>query len=157
MKKSICLILILGVGWKISVNKLGIFIRFKVRKYHMKQLLSICYIVFMAAISVSSFKNDLKIAGYPLWMLIFSIITIVPGLISMFLWAFEFEPKKKWLWKMVPFALVVYYVADWYFDFVVYRKSDMTNQVIVGITLLGLLVLYPLLYSTFELGFRGQE
>ncbi len=118
----------------------------------MKQFLSVCYIIFMAAISVASFRSDLKIQSYPLWMLIFSIVAIVPGLISMLLWTFEFKPKGKWFWKMVPFALVVYYVADWYFDFVVYRKPDETNQVVVGITLLGLLLLYPLLSSTFKFG-----
>jgi len=122
----------------------------------MKKFLSVCYIVFMIALGVTSFNSDLK-QGYPLWMLIFSPVAIIPGLISMFLWAFEFNPKGKWFWKIVPFVLVVYFVADWYFDLVVYRKPDETNQVIVGITLLGLLVLYPLLYSTFEFGFGDQE
>ena len=120
----------------------------------MKQFLSVCYIIFIAVISVASFKNDLKIQNYPLWMLIFSPIAIVPGLISMLLWTFEFKPKEKWFWKIVPFALVVYYAADWYFDFVVYRNPDMTNQVVVGITLIGLLLLYPLLYSTFKFGYN---
>jgi hypothetical protein len=111
----------------------------------------------MAALSVASFRDDLKIQGYPLWMLMFSIAVIVPGLISMFLWAFKFKPKKRWLWKIVPIALVVYYVADWYFDLVVYRTPDLTNQVRVGITFLGLLVLYPLLYSTFKFGFGDRN
>jgi hypothetical protein len=108
----------------------------------------------MAAISVASFRDDLKIQGYPLWMLIFGAIVNVPGLISMFLWAFEFELKKKWFWKIVPFALVGYYAADWYFDFVIFRTPDITNQVRIGITFLGLLVLYPLLYSTFKFGYN---
>ena len=123
----------------------------------MKKFLSVCYIVFMIAISVASFRDDSKIQGYPLCMLIFSVVAIIPGLISMFLWTFEFKPKGRWFWKIVPFVLVVYFVADWYFDFVVYRKPDVTNQVIVGITLLGLLVLYPLLYSTFTFGFGDKE
>jgi uncharacterized membrane protein len=107
----------------------------------------------MAATTVASFKDDLKIPGYPLWMLIFSIVAVTPGLISMFLWAFEFELKKKLLWKIIPFVLVVYYAADWYYDLVIFREPDMTNRVIVGITFLGLLLLYPLLYSTFKFGF----
>ncbi|RPJ76903.1 MAG: hypothetical protein EHM20_06855 [Alphaproteobacteria bacterium] len=119
----------------------------------MKQFLSICYIIFMVAISISSFRQDLKIQGYPIWMLIFSIIAIVPGLVSMSLWAFEFEPKRRWYWKVVPFVLIFYYTAEWYFDLFVYKKPDYTNQVIAVITIFGLLVLYPLLYSTFKFGY----
>jgi hypothetical protein len=123
----------------------------------MKQFLSICYVVLIVAINVTGFRGDLKIQGYPLWMLIFGIVATVPGLIGVLLWAFEFEPKKRWFWKIIPFALALYLATDWYFEFVIYRplKPDLTNQFLVLVTLLGLLVFYPLLYSTFKFGFGG--
>jgi hypothetical protein len=121
----------------------------------MKQFLSICYVVLIVAINVTGFRGDLKIQGYPLWMLIFGIVATVPGLIAVLLWAFEFEPKRKWFWRIVFFALAIYLAVDWYFTFVIFRKPDETNQLIAVVTFLGLLMFYPLLYSTFEFGFGG--
>jgi hypothetical protein len=132
---------------------------FELEKYHMKQFLSVCYVVLIVAINVTGFRGDLKIQGYPLWMLIFSIVATVPGLIAVLLWAFEFGPKRKWFWRIVLFALVFYFAADWYFEFVIYRplKPDLTNQLLVVVTLIGLLLFYPLIYSTFKFGFGDQE
>jgi uncharacterized membrane protein len=121
----------------------------------MKKFLSICYIVFVIVVNADSLNNDLK-QDYPLWMLIFCVVAVIPGLISMFLLTFEFEPKRRWFWKIVPFVLVVYFATSWYFDFI-RRRPEITNQVVVWGTLLGTFLLFPLLYSAFKFGFRDQE
>lgn len=120
----------------------------------MKKFLSICYIIFLVVTSIVSFKSDFK-QGRPLLMLILGLVVVIPGLISMFLLTFKFKPKRRWFWKIVPVVLVVRFAVGWYFDFIVYRRSDVTNQDIVLGTLLGTLLLYPLLYSTFKFGFGG--
>jgi uncharacterized membrane protein len=160
------LTLIADVGWKIWAavpvwvqldvpdNKKRYW-GFKLRKCYMKKFLSVCYIVFVIAVNAHALNNDFK-RGYPLWMLIFCVVAVIPGLISMFLLTFEFEPKRKWFWKIVPFVLVVYFATGWYFDFI-YRRPEVTNQIIIGGTLLGTLLLYPLLYSSFKFGFGDRE
>jgi hypothetical protein len=130
----------------------------KVRKKHyIKQILSVCYIIFIAAINVGGFRDDLKIQGYPFWMLILCVAVNISGFTSMILWAFEFEPKKRWLWKIVPLALAVYYAAAWYFDFIVYRPPDMPDKAVGPVTFIGLLVLYPLFYSTIKFASRQKK
>ncbi len=123
----------------------------------MRQLLSVCYIAFIAFINGVSLWRDVAIRGYPLWTAIFGLIANLGGFISMLLWAFYCEPSRKWFWKTVFFGVVVYYATSWYFDFVLYRDPYFTNQLISVTTVLGLLILFPLFYSTFKFGFGDRE
>ena len=125
----------------------------------MRQLLSVCYIAFMAFINGVSLWKDLTMRGYPLWIIIFGLITNITGFIAMLLWAFDYESNGRLFWKIVPFGLVAFYATAWYFDFVLYRKPyfNFTNQIISAATVLGLLIFFPLFYSTFKFGFGDRE
>jgi hypothetical protein len=84
---------------------------------------------------------------------------IIPaaGLIGMVFSVFCFRPRKlSFVWKILPFALVGYYAAEWYFDFVVYRDSDLTPQLTAIITVIGILILLPLLLATFRFGYSKE-
>ena len=121
----------------------------------MKRFLSVIYVVVIAYINCTSFLHDIRDRHYfPIWEVIFGIVFVTAGLVSMVFWAFEFEPKRRWIWKIIPLGLIAYYAVDWYFTFILNRQPDMTSPVIVVTTLVGLLVLYPFFYSTFKFGYE---
>ena len=123
----------------------------------MKRLIPLSYLIFILIITIYSILDDLKITGYPSWMLISGIVIPLMGIVSVLLYVLSYKPKLfSWIWKVVPFALVCYYLAEWYFDFVVFKKSDDTPQLLVTATLLGSLVLFPLLFCSFKLGYHEK-
>lgn len=120
----------------------------------MKKVLSICYIIFFVVISVVSVRNDFQIDGYPVWMIISEVVIVPLGLVSMLLYTFSCKPRFcTWAWNIVPFMLVVYYLAEWYFDFIIFKKPGDTPQFVGAVTVLGLFLLFPLFYSSFKFGY----
>ena len=120
----------------------------------MKKVLSICYLIFFVVISVVSVRNDFQAVGYPIWMIISEVVIVPLGFASMLLYTFSYKPEFcTWAWKIIPFMLVVYYLSEWYFDFVVYKKPDYSPEAIGMVTFVGSLLLLPLLYSSFKFGY----
>jgi len=130
------------------------------RKHDMNQVLAICYLVFFGVVTAISTLNDFEILenGYPLWMIIAGVAIPALGAVSMTFYTFSYKPDFcAWVWKIVPFMLVVYYMVEWYFDFVVYKEPYDSPQLIGGATFLGSLLLLPLLYSSFKLGYSKNK
>jgi len=121
----------------------------------MIKALSICYLIFFVVITVFSVQNDFEIQGYPKWMITSEVVIIPLGLISMLLYTFSYKSKFcMWLWKIVPFLLVSYYASEWYYDFIVYRNRVSPSGELIGVaTVFGILLLLPLLYSSFKFGY----
>jgi len=124
----------------------------------MEKVLSICYLVFFVVISVVSVRNDFQADGYPMWMVISEVVIVPLGFASMLLYTFSFKPEFcTWVWKIVPLLLVGYYVAEWYFDFIIFREPGSTSQFVEAVTVVGLFLLFPLFYSSFKFGYSKDE
>lgn len=120
----------------------------------MKRVLSIFYLIFFVVITVQSTLDHLQIKGYPFWMTVSELTLPALGAVSMLLHTFSYKPKPyAWAWKIVPFMLVSYYMLDWYFDLVVFKQPDDTPRFFWMATVLGFLLLVPLLYSSFKFGY----
>lgn len=123
----------------------------------MRQVLCICYVIFIVVVTTGSAMNDFRGTDYPMWMSISGIAAPGLGIVAMLLYAFSFRPRiVGWIWKIVPVLIVLYYAVEWYFDFVVYRKPDMSPPLLGIVTIVGLLMLFPLFYSTFMLGYSSE-
>ncbi len=121
----------------------------------MLRLLCICYVAFMAYISAISTIEDLHTNRYPFWMVLLEIIIPALGMIAMIFYVFSYKPKFiSWIWKIVPWALLAYFLVGWYFDFVIFNiDPTFTHQEIAAITIIGSLIFLPLLYTNFKFGY----
>ena len=118
----------------------------------MKAVLTICYLVFLGVITAAAISSYLE--EYPLWITILGVVIPAVGAISMLLYAFSYKPQFcAWFWKIVPVMLVAYYAISWYIDLVAYRETNASPQRIGVTTILGSLLLLPLLYSSFRFGY----
>ena len=123
----------------------------------MKMILTICYLVFLGFITVTGASGDLQY-GYPLWMTVSGLAIPAVGAVSMILYMVSYKPKYcSWIWKITPFVLLGFYAVSWYFDFVLYRAPDDSPELIGVATFLGILLFFPLLYSSFKFGYSMSD
>lgn len=123
----------------------------------MVEFLSVCYVIFIMVITGTSTRDDALVRGYSIGLVLMEVIVPVVGAIGMLLYTFSFELRSyRWIWKIVPLLLLACYVFEWYLDFVVYRQPDETNTVIIAITLLGAVILYPMFHTNYKLGYSKE-
>jgi len=120
--------------------------------------LSLLYIGFVVLTTIHSSWKDLHTNGYPFLFVLIEITLPLLGSLGMLLYTFSIKPKLlNQIWKIIPFLLILCFAAEWYFDFILYKRPDWNRNDIIGGTLLGLIILFPFFYINFKIGFSKRK
>jgi len=124
----------------------------------MKHLLVFIYLGFFITIAVVSTHSDAA-REYPLWFVISGVVFPALGSISILLYGLNYHPKRfVAVWKVIPFALLGYYVLSFYLGIFVFGElDDVSSMSAVGIVSVAVILLLPAFYLSFRFGYLNSK
>jgi hypothetical protein len=122
----------------------------------MKRILTFCYLVFFIAVLIPLGYTSGPEPDYPLWLIALVTFSFSLVAISIFLYGLSYRPKSfAWVWKIIPFMLIVFVVLSWYWEFILYPEPEYPLSETVLATLFGLVALSPAFYLSFKFGYSN--